>query len=176
MLKGIFKSNFGFTLTELLLVTSILGAVSPGAYIGIKNKAYEVQCMNNLKQIGTAIQIFELEQGKLPDAKFFPENPDTDPRSIKVILKSYGMPDEIFICPTTPEDLKKIGLTYLWNDEVSGKSLSSIENPSETWLIVDMTAAYKGISSHRDGYNVLYANFQVNWSPSPPFKPETVEK
>ncbi len=53
MLKGTFKSKLGFTLTELLLVTSILGAVSPTAYIGIKNKAYEVQCMNNLKQIGT---------------------------------------------------------------------------------------------------------------------------
>ncbi len=120
--------------------------------------------------------MFEMEQGKFPDAKFFPENPNTDPRSIKVILKSYGTTDEIFICPTAPQELKNIGLTYLWNDEINGKSLSSIENASQTWLMVDMTAAYEGVKSHRDGYNVLYADFQVEWSPSPPFKLETVEK
>ncbi|MBU0534461.1 MAG: prepilin-type N-terminal cleavage/methylation domain-containing protein [Candidatus Omnitrophica bacterium] len=176
MLKRILKSKTGFTLTELLLVTSILGAVSPAAYIGVKNKAYEISCMNNLKQIGTTLQMFELEQGKLPDAKFFPNNPNTDPRSIKVILKNYGMPNEIFICPTAPQQLKDLGLTYLWNDEVNGKSLYSIDNPSQTWLMVDMTAAYEEATSHRNGYNILYANFQVNWSASPPFNPKTVEK
>jgi prepilin-type N-terminal cleavage/methylation domain-containing protein len=176
MLKEILKSRVGFTLTELLVVTSILGAISPVAYIGVKNKAYEIQCMNNLKQIGTATQMFELDQGRLPDAKFFPENPNTDPRSIKVILKNYGLPDEIFICPTSPQQLKDLGLTYLWNDEVSGRTLYSIKNPSQTWLMVDMTAAYEKVASHRNGYNVLYANFQVNWSASPPFKIKTVEK
>lgn len=176
MLKRILKSKTGFTLTELLLVTSILGAVSPAAYIGVKNKAYEISCMNNLKQIGTTLQMFELEQGKLPDAKFFPNNPNTDPRSIKVILKNYGMPNEIFICPTAPQQLKDLGLTYLWNDEVNGKSLYSIDNPSQTWLMVDMTAAYEEATSHRNGYNILYANFRVNWSASPPFNPKTVEK
>ncbi len=176
MLKKILKSKVGFTLTELLLVTSILGAVSPAAYIGVKNKAYEISCMNNLKQIGTTLQMFEIEQGRLPNAKFFPENPNTDPRSIKAILKNYGMPNEIFICPTAPRQLKDLGLTYLWNDEVNGKSLYSIDNPSQTWLMVDMTAAYEKATSHRNGYNILYANFQVNWSASPPFNPKTVEK
>lgn len=176
MLKKKLKSNTGFTLVELLLVTAILGAVSPTSYVGVKNKAYEIQCMNNLKQIGTAIQMFELEQGRLPDAKFFPKNPDTDPRSIKVILKQYGMPNEMFICPTAPQQLKNLGLNYLWNDELSGKSLYSIRNPSQTWLMVDMTAAYEKATSHRNGYNILYANFQVNWSASSPFNVETLEK
>jgi len=166
----------GFTLTELMLVTSILGAVSPAAYIGVKNKAYEISCMNNLKQIGAAIQMFEIEQGRLPNAKFFPENPNTDPRSIKVILKDYGMPSEIFICPTAPQKLKDLGLTYLWNDEVNGRTLYSIQNPAQTWLMVDMTAAYEKSKSHRDGYNILYANFSVGWSSNPPFNPKTVEK
>ena len=177
MLKKSFKSKLGFTLTELLMVTSILSAVSPAAYIGIKNKAYETQCVNNLRQIGMTIQMLEMEGGRFPDAKFFPENPNEDPMSIKVILRNYGgMPNEIFICPTTPQELKELGLTYLWNDEVNGKSLFSIQNPSETWLMTDITAAYKEVSSHREGYNVLYADFHVGWTPAPPFKLESVEK
>jgi prepilin-type N-terminal cleavage/methylation domain-containing protein/prepilin-type processing-associated H-X9-DG protein len=174
MLKKFFKLELGFTLTELLIVTSLLSAISPTAYIGIKNKAYEIQCANNLKQIGLAVQMFEMEQGRFPDAKFFPENPNTDPRSIKVILKNYGMPDEIFICPTAPQELKNLGLTYLWNDEINNSY--SIENASQTWLMVDMTAAYEGVKSHRDGYNVLYADFHVAWTPNRPFKIEMVEK
>ncbi|MDD5455237.1 MAG: type II secretion system protein [Candidatus Ratteibacteria bacterium] len=176
MFKKTIKSKLGFTLTELMIVTSILGAVSPAAYIGVKNKAYEIQCLNNLKQIGAAIQMFELEQGRLPNAKFFPENPNTDPRSIKVILHNYGMPDEIFICPTAPQKLRDMGLTYLWNDETSARTLYSIQKPSQTWLMVDMTAAYEQAKSHRNGYNILYADFRVEWSPNPPFNPATVEK
>ena len=176
MLKLNSKSRRGFTLVELLMVTAILGAVSPASYIGVKNRAYEIQCLNNLKQMGLAVQMFEMEQGKFPDAKFFPKNPNTDPRSIKVILKNYGMPNEMFICPTAPQQLKDLGLTYLWNDEVSGKSSLSIPNPSQTWLMVDMTAAQEGVEPHRGGYNILYADFRVEWSASPPFKLGTVER
>ncbi len=175
-LKRVLNSNVGFTLTELLLVTSILGTISPAAYIGVKNKAYEISCANNLKQIGLALQMFEIEQGRLPNAKFFPKDPNTDPRSIKVILGNYGMPNEIFICPTAPQQLKDLGLTYLWNDKTNGKTLFSIQNRSRTWLMVDMTAAYEKAESHRGGYNILYADFHVGWSQKPPLKPETIRK
>ena len=174
MLKETLKTKSGFTMVEILLVTSILGAVSPAAYIGVKNKAYEIQCMNNLKQIGLAVRMFEMEQGRFPDAKFFPENPNTDPKSIKVLLKDYGTTSELFICPTAPQQLKDLGLTYLWNDKIN--SLYSFQNASQTWLMVDMTAAYDKVKSHRDGYNILYADFHVEWAPSRPFKLESVEK
>ena len=175
MLKRILKSKRGFTLAELLIVATLLGGVPTASYIGIKNKAYEIQCANNLRQIGLTLQMFEIDRGGLPNAKFFPGDPNKDPQSIKVILKSYGLPDAIFICPTSPEKLKKLGLTYLWNDEVSGRSLYSIKNPSQTWLMTDITAAYEEVSSHRGGYNVLYADFHVAWSPKPPFELEYLE-
>jgi prepilin-type processing-associated H-X9-DG protein len=42
--------------------------------------------------------------------------------------------------------------------------------------MVDITAAYEKAKSHRDGYNILYADFHVEWSKEPPFKVKLLEK
>ena len=175
MLK-LLKFSKGFTVIELLAVTTLLSSLSTSAYVGAKNKAYEVKCQSNLRQIGLAVKMFELSNGRLPEAKFYPEEPNKDPKSIKVILKNYGVSEKLFICPTYPPELKKKGLTYLWNDQLSGKRLSRIKNPAKVWMMVDLTAALEGISSHRQGYNILYADCHVEWSPnSPILEPKEVK-
>ena len=155
----------GFTLTDILLVTTLLTSTSTGAYVQAKNKAYEIDCQNRLKQIGAVIQIMLMDTGVFPDAKFFPEKPDENTKSIKVILKAQGVPGEIFVCPSVSDDLKKIGLTYIWNDELNGKSPDTLPDAGKTWLMVDMNAVTEKVSpAHRDGYNVLYADGTASWS------------
>lgn len=179
-MKGILKSNKGYTVLELLLVAGIVTSIPVGAYIGAKNMALEIRCLNNLKQIGMAIEMFCIETGKFPEAAFFPENPDTDKGSVKVVLSS-GTTGGVFICPSAPESLKKSGLTYLWNDLCSSKERRAIRNAGKTWLMTDVNAIKellvedkenkktKGKLSeippaHRGGYNVLYVDGHVSWS------------
>ena len=162
----ILRNIRGFTATELLVVTTLISSIPVSGYIGVKNKALQAQCTNQLRQIGIAVRMFTMTEGKYPAAKFYPENPLEDPQSIAVILKSYGK--ETFICPTAPAALKRSGLTYLWNDELSGKLISQIRKPSSTWLMADMTALDERVSSHQGGYNILYADGRVCWSPKPP--------
>lgn len=86
------RPNAGFSYTELLMVTSIVmtaAAKGGGVYGGAMNKTHEVNCASQMKQIGMALQMFALDQGGFPSAKFFPENPDTDEKGLKVLLKPY---------------------------------------------------------------------------------------
>ncbi len=179
-MKTFLRSNKGYTVLELLLVAGIITSIPVGAYIGAKNMALEIKCLNNLKQIGMAVEMFCMETGRFPKAVFFPENPNTDKGSIKVILSS-GASGEVFICPMAPESLKKAGLTYLWNDLCSNKERRKVHGASKTWLVTDINAVKellgdgkgdKGLRkklekippAHRGGYNVLYVDGHVSWS------------
>src|SRR5258708_5744072 len=59
----------GFTLIEILVVISIIGvliAIILTAVQSAREAARRTQCMNNLKQIGTALYNFESAHGHFP--------------------------------------------------------------------------------------------------------------
>ncbi|MFO0910375.1 MAG: DUF1559 domain-containing protein [Isosphaeraceae bacterium] len=59
----------GFTLIELLVVVSIIGvlvALTVPAVQGARESAHRAQCVNNLKQIGIALQQYMTRRGVLP--------------------------------------------------------------------------------------------------------------
>ena len=143
----------GFTLGEILLVSTLVTSISLTTYHAIR-KGKEAQCLNNLRQIYMAVRMFEMDHGCLPSAKFFPSSP-SDPKGIHNILKDYGANRNIFFCPALPEQLNKYGTNYIWNDNVNGKDLSSL--PSSTWLMTEMTAVSKRIPPpHGWGFGILY--------------------
>ena len=162
------KNTRGFTATELLLVTSLLSSIPVSGYVGAKNKALQIECLSNLRAIGAAVESFVAENDVYPDAKFFPEEPLKDSRSIVRIMEPYGLKGKVFVCSTAPPTFVKKGLAYLWNDEFSGKNPAQIRNPSATWLMIDITALDERISSHSGGYNILYADGHQAWSSTPP--------
>ena len=174
MLFSRLKNSAGFTVTELLIVTAIVTSIPTGTYVHAKKKALEINCQHNLRQINMALQMFIMTNGKLPSAAFYPKDSARQKDSIAVILKSYGASKGVFICPAAPEQLEKLGLTYLWNDALNGQRPETIRDASKQWLMMDMTAVSPDVPPpHPSGYTVLYADGQVRWTKDrPKFAPQ----
>ncbi len=112
----------GFTLTELLVVISII-AVLAGLLIPAVNAAHEsarkTTCSNNLRNIGMAILNFETKYQKFPPAATF-----------KYVSGNSGALDDafprhsvlVYILPFFEEATlyEKIDLTKHWNDDQPG--------------------------------------------------------
>ena len=71
------RRSLGFTLVELLVVIAIIGilvALLLPAIQAAREAARRSQCNNNLRQICTAVQLFEGATGKLPPGRYACDN------------------------------------------------------------------------------------------------------
>ncbi|MFA5393652.1 MAG: hypothetical protein WC338_04255 [Candidatus Ratteibacteria bacterium] len=153
----------GFALLELAVVAAFVSSISFTAYQVVR-KGNEAACQNNLHQIYLALVNFQMDNGSLPNAVFFPSSPD-DIKGINNLLKdSLSGNKAVFFCPLIPSELNKRGTNYLWNDTVSGKSLDGI--PGSTWLMTEVTSISPDVPSpHSRGYQILRADGTVSVGP-----------
>ena len=97
----------GFTLVELLVVIAIIGILAglllPALAKG-KMKAQQIQCVANLKQIGTGFHIFLHDHNSL-----FPMEVSTnDGGTLEFVLSSYLIPEPVlFSIPPFPAALQR---------------------------------------------------------------------
>ncbi len=149
-----------FTLTEILVVSAIVASIPTGAYVRAKQKAAEIECLNNMRQVGIAINAFQISNGEYPKAAFFPENPKKDANSIRVILGDDLKSDKVWVCPGMPEALREKGLTWVYNDTLAGKA--TVKDPSKTWMLIEFSCVSKKVpSAHPGGYNIVFADGHV---------------
>ena len=72
MLQKLNKNRGGFTLVEIMIVVSLMGllaAIAVPSFLRSRNAAHRSTCINNLKQIDSAIQQWATEYRKPQSAR-----------------------------------------------------------------------------------------------------------
>ena len=158
-----------FSLLELLVVVAIIailaGLLLP-AISRSKAKAYDLVCVNNLKQLGVAARMYADENGqRLPSAEILPSLP-IDPASplprIRDVLSAVlGMGAStntnnasIFRCPRDRFDFyAKEGSSYEWNAGLNGRRIDESQSANLTLV------------HHTKGGAVQSTNFVLTFTP-----------
>ncbi len=117
-----YTNKRGFTLIELLTAIAIIGIliglISPALRLSRK-RAKTIACMNNLKEIGHMISLYEIDKQKAPQ----------NFNDVKNFSTSKGIPAGMFQCPVTEQE-------YTWSnsafDTANPLISHSGNNPHET--------------------------------------------
>jgi prepilin-type N-terminal cleavage/methylation domain-containing protein len=103
----------GLALIELLVVVAIIAVLAGLILIGVsraRSSTRAVQCLNNLRQIGSGFQTYAMDNsGRLPD----PQAHETTWESM--ILK-YLSSTAVLRCPADEEIYPSLGSSYDWRD------------------------------------------------------------
>ena len=156
-------------LLVVIAIIAILAAMLLPALAKAKDKAVGMSCMNNVKQMGLALTLYEQDTGQVP--RCWPAFPTAHGNKLWYYriqpylgksVKDFGM--GVFICPCTSKrkrtnDWKDV-YNYAMNSKFQGNrtfKMSEIQSPSETIFVADI-----------DGFNAcLYPDENDNGGDRP---------
>jgi prepilin-type processing-associated H-X9-DG protein len=136
----------------------------------IRSEQASQQCQQNLTQLYRLIRAYDTEHGHLPDAAFYPPYPHTRKPGLGALFGDAA--DSYLRCPAAGSDMARLGWpSYIWNTTLSGKPLAQVEDPANTWLVMDVWGPHPFMISHQHaghhgGVNVLFADGSVRWMES----------
>jgi prepilin-type N-terminal cleavage/methylation domain-containing protein/prepilin-type processing-associated H-X9-DG protein len=176
----------GFTLIELLVVIGIIGvlaAIILPAMRAAREKARTATCLNNLHQIGVALQQYTNDFSGL-----LPHEDDKDPPNscwyylIDPYLETRGLEDaeinDVKLCPGVAKAKVTRAESYKMNSmletgEEPFRNIATLLQPSATVAIFDAETQgqllkFKGkwenfSQRHQKGGNILFLDWHVRW-------------
>jgi hypothetical protein len=155
-----FSRQSGHIIFKLFLLTvAIFGLVGSIYYVLIQ-VSNTVRCSDQLSRIYQALELFEMDRGSLPRLASFPDEPMTDPDSIRVVLEEYGVDPNVWVCPTAHATVANLGMSYVWNTKLNGLNLRDFEE--RQWVLIEINALSPDVPApHIGHYNVLFTDGTV---------------
>jgi prepilin-type N-terminal cleavage/methylation domain-containing protein len=167
----------GFTLTELLVVLAILGAlaaISIPVGRSVLARSHTARCLSNLRQIGIGLESYLQDHNQMmPDIAAGRRSMAEDVPVLETELAPYLTDPAVFHCPADREIFGKSGSSYIWNSSQSGRHRLKLEFFGKTGqdnripLVSDKEAWHPGESGVNFLYADLSASTQVQFGVSP---------
>ena len=135
MIKKVHKKRL-FTLIELLVtiaIIGIMGALLLPALNASRERAKQIACIGNLKQIGLGLNMYlDHNNSIMPYCTMSPSNPPSGEEnyaSIVNVLMPYLKSKEVFCCPGdfNQEFFKKEGTSYEWQSQLKINGMKADE-------------------------------------------------